>query len=156
MHIHYLLYCERKLWLYSHNINMEYTSEIVKDGKIIHETSYDRRSEKLKNIDIGSGKIDYIDNKNKIIHETKRSSNNIDSSIYQLKLYLYTLNDVSFTGLIEIPKEKKKYKIILNQEDKITLENHFIKINEVVCGQIPKKLNSKKCNLCSYYEYCYS
>lgn len=50
LHVHYLKYCIRKLWLYSHDIKMEYTSEIVQDGKIIHETSYDRRSEKLKNI----------------------------------------------------------------------------------------------------------
>lgn len=154
--IHYLHYCERKLWLYSHGIKMENTSEIVSDGRIIHNITYTRRSEKFKNIDVGYGIVDYIDIKNKIVYETKRSSSNLDSSIIQLKLYLYSLNDNEYIGIIEIPKERKKVNVSLTLDDITNIENDILNINYIISSKIPKKLNDIKCKLCSYYIYCYS
>jgi len=43
-HINYYHICHRKLWLFSNGINMEHTSEIVADGKLLHETSYPQRA----------------------------------------------------------------------------------------------------------------
>jgi len=44
-HINYYHICHRKLWLFSNGINMEHTSEMVADGKLLHETSYPQRAE---------------------------------------------------------------------------------------------------------------
>lgn len=152
----YYLYCHRKLWLFHNKIGMEYTSEIVSMGKEIHESSFNRRNNKFKNINIGSGVVDFIDIKNKVVYETKKSSSSIDSSIMQLKFYLYTLNDDNLTGVIEIPNERKKIKVLLNDDDKIIIENSISDINKIISGNIPKTDKSKKCNKCSYYNYCYS
>jgi CRISPR-associated exonuclease Cas4 len=38
-HINYYHVCHRKLWLFSHGKQMEHTSELVAEGKLIHETS---------------------------------------------------------------------------------------------------------------------
>jgi CRISPR-associated exonuclease Cas4 len=153
--LHYLYYCHRKLWLYSNGIRLENTSTIVEDGKIIHENTYTRRSDKLKNIDIGCGVIDYLDIKNKVIHETKRSSKNVDSTTIQLKWYMYILNDDKITGLIEVPTERKTIIVNLSNEDKKQIEKDIVSINNIVSDKIPKQSEIKKCKLCSYYEYCY-
>jgi len=42
-HISYYLVCHRKLWLFSHEIRMEHTSDLVSEGRLIHETSYPQR-----------------------------------------------------------------------------------------------------------------
>jgi CRISPR-associated exonuclease Cas4 len=87
---------------------MEHTSEHVLEGKMIESESFKRRSEKNKQIQLGSIKIDYIDKDKKIIYETKKSSKNLEVSIMQIKYYLYIINDIEWKGVIEIPKEKKE------------------------------------------------
>ncbi len=44
-HFNYYQLCHRKLWLFANGINMEHTSDIVYDGKLIHESSYPESSE---------------------------------------------------------------------------------------------------------------
>jgi CRISPR-associated exonuclease Cas4 len=41
--INYCFVCKRKLWLFSHALSMEQTSDAVSLGKLIHETSYARQ-----------------------------------------------------------------------------------------------------------------
>ncbi|MCB1160612.1 MAG: Dna2/Cas4 domain-containing protein, partial [Leptospiraceae bacterium] len=43
--IHYYFICKRKLWLYVNEITMETNSDIVYEGKLIHENSYEKRNE---------------------------------------------------------------------------------------------------------------
>jgi CRISPR-associated exonuclease Cas4 len=66
-HINYYFICHRKLWLFANGINMEHTSDMVAEGKLIHETSYPQRAEKYSEIDIGGSRIDFYDAKNKVI-----------------------------------------------------------------------------------------
>ena len=40
--IYYYFICERKLWYFSNQINMEQNSELVQIGKLIDETTYQR------------------------------------------------------------------------------------------------------------------
>ena len=154
-HIHYYFFCKRKLWLYVHNINMEHTSELVKLGRLIEETSYDRRSENDKQILLGSIRIDYVNKNKKIIYETKLSSKNLDISIWQMKYYLYIIGN-NWHGVIEIPHERKKEAVQLNQNDineiKVIIQN----INLIINDACPEKENVLKCKNCSYRYLCYS
>jgi len=43
----YYVVCRRKLWLFTHQISMEQTSEKVKLGKLLHETSYKRKTKEI-------------------------------------------------------------------------------------------------------------
>jgi CRISPR-associated exonuclease Cas4 len=43
---------------------MEHTSDLVYDGKLIHETSYPQRPERYEEISINGCKIDFYDAKN--------------------------------------------------------------------------------------------
>lgn len=49
-HFNYYQLCHRKLWLFANGINMEHTSDTVYDGKLIHESCYPQRSERMEEV----------------------------------------------------------------------------------------------------------
>ena len=84
-HINYYFLCRCKLWLFANGINMEHESELVYEGRLIHETSYPQRSEKYEEISIGGIRIDYYDPRRKVIHEVKKSDKMEPAHEWQLK-----------------------------------------------------------------------
>jgi CRISPR-associated exonuclease Cas4 len=102
------MFCKRKLWLSLHNIDLQNLSQDVIIGKLIEENSFKRRSSKNKQILLDNIKIDYIDFKNNILYETKKSSLHINVAIMQMKYYLFLINDKRYSGVIEVPTERKK------------------------------------------------
>lgn len=167
-HINYYRICKRKLWLFANEIQMEQTSDIVADGKVIEEESYLQRSEKYMQIQLFhdyngvslSGKIDFFDTKNKTIHETKRSNKVEDAHIWQVKFYLWLLklNHIEAErGLIEYPKLRLTENVYLEMKDISYLEKVVFEIHElVVRKECPPAINAKICKSCSYYDFCYA
>src|SRR5699024_7647708 len=98
-HINYYRLCNRKLWLFANNIQMEQTSDLVKDGKLIEEESYQQRSERYSQIELSidyedlhlTGKVDFFDTRDKVVHETKRSNKVETAHLWQVKFYLWLL-----------------------------------------------------------------
>jgi CRISPR-associated exonuclease Cas4 len=157
-HINYLSICKRKLWLFSNGIQMEHTSDIVTEGRLIGDTTYQARNDKYKEIQIGSIKIDFYDAKNKVIHEVKKSDKMEDAHIMQVKYYIYVLeqNDImGATGIIEYPKMRETTTVKLTNQDRIYFENIVREIEELVSGDCPAVINKSYCKKCSYYEFCY-
>lgn len=158
-HINYYFICHRKLWLFANGINMEHTSDAVAEGKLIHETSYPQRAEKYTEIEIGGSKIDFYDAKNKIIHEIKKSDSIEEAHEWQVKYYIWLLQQNGIeevTGIIEYPKLKQTNKVTLTKEDAIQIENVKQHIEKMVADdRCPARINSKICKKCSYYDFCY-
>lgn len=158
-HINYYFSCHRQLWLFANSINMEHTSDTVYEGKLIHETTYPQRSEKYEEIQIGGAKIDFYDAKNKVIHEVKKSAKLHEAHVWQLKFYMYTLEQAGIegvTGILEYPKERKTEEVYLSMRDKTEIEELEIKIEEIINNEkIPDKIEMKRCKNCSYYDFCY-
>jgi len=147
---------------------MEHTSEIVADGKLLHESSYPQRAEKYREIDLSFGlnkqielfgKIDFYDAKAKIIHEIKRSDKIEDAHEWQIKFYIYLLelNGIEgVTAILEYPKLRIIKEVSLSLIDKEYLDVMFVKIAELMESETcPPRINSKICKSCSYYELCY-
>lgn len=147
---------------------MEQTSEIVADGKLLHESSYPQRAEKYREIDLSftfnnkielSGKIDFYDAKAKMIHEIKRSDKIEDAHEWQVKFYIYLLELNGIEGvdaILEYPKLRITKDVSLLFVDKEYLKVMFIKIAELIESEVcPPRINSKICKSCSYYELCY-
>src|SRR5690606_27710881 len=86
--INYYFVCKRKLWFFSHNMELESDSDLVLMGRLLHENSYKRQP--LKEVEIDRIKIDFVE-KSKEIHEVKRSRKIEDAHVYQLLYYLYFL-----------------------------------------------------------------
>jgi CRISPR-associated exonuclease Cas4 len=64
-HINYYHVCHRKLWLFSHGIQMEHTSDLVSEGRLIHETSYPQRPEKYTEVKLEEAVIDFYENRDR-------------------------------------------------------------------------------------------
>lgn len=116
--LNYFFVCKRKLWLFSHQINMEHTSGLVDLGRLLHEDSYQRAK---KEIQIGPIKIDFF-GKDGIIHEIKKTPSVEEAHIWQLKYYIWYLKKLgvkNVSGEIDYPKLKKRTKVELSEEDEI-------------------------------------
>jgi CRISPR-associated exonuclease Cas4 len=138
---------------------MEHTSDLVYEGKLIHETSYPQRSEKFEELEIDGVKIDFYDARNKIVHEIKKSNKIEVAHEWQVKYYLYVLerNGVEgVTGVLEYPTLRKTAKVSFSDADRAHIVELLEKIREVVESESCPPVGHKRfCGKCSYYEFCY-
>ena len=122
-HFNYYQLCHRKLWLFANCINMERNSDLVYEGKLIHEESYPQRSARYEEVGVDGVKVDYYDAKNKVIHEIKKSDKVGKAHEWQLKYYLYVFerNGIGcVTGILEYPKLRKTEEVVLSDIDRGT------------------------------------
>lgn len=159
-HFNYYQVCKRKLWLFANGINMEQTSDLVYEGKLIHEESYPQRSSKYEEVELSGIKVDFYDARNKVIHEIKKSNKVERAHEWQLKYYLYIFERNGFvgvTGILEYPVLRKTNAIILSDIDREIIQNMEAEILEIVENEVCPSLQKKQiCRNCSYYDFCYS
>lgn len=157
--ISYYFYCKRRMWLHANDIRFEDTSEDVAMGRLIEDTTYLQRNSIYEQIELDGIKIDFYDHKNKIIHETKKSSKFEQTHIWQLKYYIYVLrkNGVEgATGILEYPVERKTHKIELSSNDEVEIDRLASDIQDIIQREnCPPLIKSIRCKNCSYYEFCY-
>ncbi|RWZ90754.1 MAG: CRISPR-associated protein Cas4 [Hydrotalea sp. AMD] len=167
-HINYYFVCKRKLWLFSNGISMEHTSENVKEGKLLHETSYPQRAERYREIEVSFpfntttllGKIDFYDVQQNVIHEIKKNNTMEDGHVWQIKFYMWLTQLNGFkntTGILEYPLLKTTKNIAaLTLTDIETLNKVCIEISEIAASNTcPPVIQQKICKKCAYYELCY-
>jgi CRISPR-associated exonuclease Cas4 len=138
---------------------MEQTSDTVYQGKLIHENTYQQRSEKYKEITIEGIKIDYFDARKNVVHEIKKSDKKKEAHIWQVKYYLYVLekNGINATGMLEYPKLRKTDEVLLSGPDKDYIVESANKIVEIINSEkCPERIPESKCKNCSYFDFCYS
>jgi len=90
--------CHRKLWLFSHQIQMEHTSALVAEGNLIGENSYNRRHGQHEQIELKGVKIDFYDRRTQTIHETKKSNKVEHAHIALVKYYIWLLEQEGIHG----------------------------------------------------------
>ena len=158
-HFNYFQVCKRKLWLFINNITFEHTSDLVFDGKLIHENSYQQRSGKYQEIELDGIKVDYFDTRERVIHEIKKSNKIEPAHEWQLKYYIYVFEKngiMNVSGILEYPTLRKKDIVLLSDPDRemiLDIEKEILKIAESeICPPLTKK---SICRNCSYFEFCY-
>jgi CRISPR-associated exonuclease Cas4 len=154
----YYIVCKRKLWLFSHGIELERFSDFVEIGKVISETYFKR--EKFKEIEMQSFKIDFIKIGSEIIvNEVKKSKKLEEAHIWQTKFYIYQLQKLGIEckkGIIHYPKLLKKIDVELTESDKIKIEEALGKIEKIEkLEKPPDVINKPYCKNCAYYQFCY-
>jgi CRISPR-associated exonuclease Cas4 len=159
-HIAYLHLCHRKLWLFANGINMEHTSDIVAEGKLIGATSYADRAEKYTEIEVDGIKIDFYDACNKVIHEVKKSNSVEQAHVAQVKYYIYKLAQKGIegvTGILEYPKLRQREEVHFTAADNAEVQRWEREVTTIVqAGQCPAVLHAKICKSCSYHDFCYA
>lgn len=152
--------CQRELWLHANGIRFEHTSDLVLEGKLIHEDSYPQRSEKYEEIELDGIKVDYYDAKSKVIHEIKKSNKVEKAHEWQVKYYLYVFEQNGIegvTGLLEYPVLRKTQPVILSDLDREKIEAMKKDIGKIVSDEnCPPLIQKSLCRNCSYFEFCYS
>lgn len=147
------------MWLHANGIRFEHTSDMVYDGKLIHEKSYPQRPEKYEEIEIDGVKIDFYDTRNKVIHEIKRSDKVESAHEWQVKYYIHVLerNGISgVTGILEYPTLRHTSKVELTDDDRKTIARIEQDIERIISSDdCPPVINAGICRSCSYYEFCY-
>lgn len=159
-HFNYYQVCKRKLWLFANNVNFEQTSDIVYDGKLIHESSYPLRSSKYEEVEIDGIKVDYYDTKSKTIHEIKKSNKVEKAHEWQLKYYMYVFEKHGVTdvnGILEYPTLRKTQAVVLSDVDRDRIKEMVTDIEGIITSDDCPPLQKKGiCKNCSYYEFCYT
>lgn len=154
--IYYYFVCKRKLWYFLNQINMEQNSELVSIGKIIDETTY--KDEKKGILIDNTINIDFIKN-GAVLHEVKKTKKIEEAGIWQIKYYMYYLEEKGVKNIqaeIDYPLLRQTEQIILEQKDKKILKKVIEEIEELYRNdKIPKKIDSKICKRCAYYDLCY-
>lgn len=155
--VQYYFICERKIWLYDHQINFETTSDRVALGSFIDSSSFSKK--KGKNIVLENNiQVDFWEDKK--IHETKLSSVSKKASFWQLYYYMWYFKEKGIKingGVLHYPKEKRKEEIILTDENTKKLQKILNEIKRIKNLSNPPKPNWKTvCNKCAYLEFCWS
>ena len=159
-HFNYYQVCKRKLWLFANGIQMEHTSDLVYEGKFIHEDSYAQRSSKYEEVELDGIKVDYYDTKNRIIHEIKKSNKIEEAHEWQLKYYIYIFEKngiAGVTGILEYPTLRKTQQIELTDIDREEILATEDKIKKIInLETCPEEKKRGICKNCSYYDFCFS
>jgi CRISPR-associated exonuclease Cas4 len=143
----YYFICRKKLWWFHHGIEMEQESDRVKLGKLVHESSYERRKKEIS-----------IDNKivldwqaDGVIHEVKLTDKMEEAHEFQLLYYIYYLKRrkgvEGLTGRIDYPKLRQTQDVELTAEKEARL---------IECLREMERIAQMKiCRSCSYAELCW-
>ncbi|AOY77479.1 CRISPR-associated protein Cas4 [Clostridium formicaceticum] len=154
--IYYYFICDRKLWFFMNDLNMEQGSDLVSMGKLIDETSYKREK---KNILIDENiNIDFLKDW-KVIHEVKKSRKIEEASKWQLKYYIWLLKQKGVDiekGILDYPLLRKREDVFLDKQDEEELQKVLEEIDKIRSSKLPPAINKKAiCKNCAYYELCY-
>ena len=159
-HFNYYQLCHRKLWLFANGINMEQESDLVYEGKLVHESSYPQRTSKYEEVAIDGIKVDYYDAKQKVIHEIKKSNKVDHAHEWQLKYYMYVFEQHGITGvlgILEYPLLRRTKEVVLTDVDRDEIRAISEDIARIISLQTcPPQVKKGICKNCSYFEFCYS
>ena len=159
-HFNYYQICKRKLWLFANGISMEHTSDLVYEGKLIHEESYPQRSAKYEEVEMDGIKVDYYDTLHKVIHEIKKSDKVEVAHEWQLKYYMYVFEQngiEGISGILEYPVLRKRDTVLLSDIDRETIVEMINEIKQVIESDFCPPLEKKRiCRNCSYWDFFYS
>jgi CRISPR-associated protein Cas4 len=138
---------------------MEHVSDLVYEGKLIHEESYPQRTAKYEEMEVDGIKIDFYDAKNRVIHEIKKSDKIEPAHEWQVKYYMYVLerNGIKrVKGILEYPTLHQTSKVELTDNDREEIRKIEKEIEELAnSDKCPPVISSKICKSCSYYDFCY-
>jgi len=159
-HITYYLLCHRKLWLHHSGMRMEDNSSSVHEGQHIGKTTYARRTQKWKELNLESVKIDHYDPTENLIREVKKSPKLEHAHVAQVKYYLYALEMRGVTGaggIIEYPKHRKTTNIDpLTDSDRKEIEGWIAEIERITSlASCPSLVKKGYCRNCAFYDFCF-
>ncbi len=154
--INYYFHCKRQAYLFAKRVGMEHNSFNVKIGKSLHKYYKNR----VKEVHFKHFSVDKLTKE--YVIEIKKSDSFLVGAKWQLIFYLYQLKQkgINKKGRLEVfqkyQQNTKRAEIILNKKIEDKLKNILSQIDKLLKAKHPPKaLLDKKCQGCSYYDYCF-
>jgi CRISPR-associated exonuclease Cas4 len=155
LEVNYYFICRKKLWWFSHGVQMEHEHDRVRMGKLVHEESYARKKKEL-NID---NRIVLDWREDGVIHEVKLTDKMEEAHEMQLLYYLYYLKLKGVEGLIgqiDYPKLRETKTVELTEEKEREIKQALLEMKRIVnSGHAPEVEWMKICRSCSYADLCW-
>ena len=160
--LNYLEVCHRKLWLFSHGIEMERENENVQIGKQIGAQTYNREKKEIALND--QIVLDWAENVVGddgvlTIHEVKKSKAVRAAHRLQMLFYLRFLREhgVAARGVIDYPETKQRENIELSPAAELEMDAALGQVKAIVnAAEAPPKLDDLRfCSKCAYFDLCY-
>jgi CRISPR-associated exonuclease Cas4 len=154
--VNYCVVCPRKCWLFVHGLEHEAGSELVALGRLLHETSFRRQSQ--RNVDIeGFARVDFTSEG--IVHEVKRGPAQHRAHVLQLAYYLLLLRErgIETQGILHYPRQRRREIVRLRPDLESELRAVLSKVQEVrqlpTPPPVPRRMTV--CRSCAYDEFCW-
>lgn len=155
--VNYYIVCPRKLWLFSHDLRMEATSDRVALGKFVHERSYQRLPRREVLID-SLIRVDIVEGTGRVL-EVKYSQRMKEAARMQVLYYLYYLKRRGATNLVgelRFPRERRREEVALTGDAERSVEKILREIREVEMLPTPPTTEFMPiCRTCAYAELCW-
>lgn len=156
--VNYYAVCRRKLWLYSHHLELEKSSDRVALGALLHETSYPRLPKREVLID-SLIKVDILEGSGKVL-EVKYSQKMAEAARLQVLYYLHYLKRKGVSGLVgelRFPRQRRIDQVYLTEEAERQVEaalREIARLNELAIP--PPAEWTPVCRPCAYAEFCWT
>jgi len=153
--VYYLHVCKRKLWWFSHGIEMEQASDLVALGRLLHRHSYPREHRRELMLD-NLVRVDLI--APGIVREVKHSRKLIVAARAQLLYYLYylKLRGLELQGSLNFPRERRREEVRLTPQAERAVRRWLYEVHEIEqAGTPPRGEYSGICRNCAYSELCW-
>jgi CRISPR-associated exonuclease Cas4 len=155
--VNYYAVCRRKLWLYSHHLELEKSSDRVALGALLHETSYPRLPKREVLID-SLIKVDILEGSGKVL-EVKYSQKMAEAARLQVLYYLYYLKRKGVSGLtgeLRFPRQRRIEQVYLTEEAERQVEAALREIARLKELPAPPQAEwAPVCRPCAYAEFCW-
>jgi len=149
--------CPRQGWLMFHGILPEQHAEKLQEGRNIHELYKIQRGHhefvasgiRVDRVEKHGGRV--------FLYEVKNSHKGYPAARMQMLFYLYKLKlmGMEATGVIEVPREKKRYIVKLTEETKNELREFLLEMWQVINEKFPPVVpSSGLCRWCGYRGLC--
>ena len=151
--------CRREMWLHAHEIRLEHTSDLVAEGRVLHQTSYRDRPGRYRELSLPGIKLDHYDPVAGVVHEVKKSSKRAAAHVAQVKYYLWILEQHGLRashGILEYPKQRQTEEVWLSDLDRVEIPRWVAEIEGILAGDCPGRLPKSQCRACSYHDFCWS
>lgn len=152
----YYFICKREVWLMSREITPDEEDQALEIGRAVHEIFY---SDALKEISLEGIRIDVYKKKEKAVCEIKTSSRYLQATRFQLLYYLYRLKEyeVNIIGQILVPKERRKIRVVLDEDSERALLEVLDDIKKIVqLESPPPPVRTVYCRKCAYRDFCWA
>lgn len=154
----YASICLRQVWLMAHCIEPDERNEQLILGRLVDQSYYSREKH---NISFGNNRFDIArkEGETLVVSEVKKSSRSLKAAQLQTLHYLYELKKagIEAKGELLFPKERKKERVILNEESMLELDSLYSIIQNIAKNEIPPAPERVAyCKTCAYNEFCWS